>query len=234
MPCDASILTDDRRAPALCTYAVAVLDEMQGVRRADAEALKQTITAENKAYRPMRSNGTVTIPVRCRFIGTTNETVEGLVNDTTGARRFYDIKCVAKVDWCTVNTLSYETLWTAISEKSPCPLAAHLATVRERQGELKRQDSVSLWAAAEAWEVPKGALAKGMTDGGDWLPTLAIRQLYTRYCRDHTDQVMPMVPWGRRLQALGFIPGRQRFNNQRFYGYKLPNNASYVAVDASF
>lgn len=242
IPATAAILTDERRAPALASYAVAVMDEMQGVQKADTEALKQTISAESKTYRPMRTTESQTIPIRCRFIGSTNDPVAGLINDTTGARRFYELACPPVLDWKAMDTIDPFKLWTVVSEREPCSFEPVMGEVRTRQASLRRMDNVSLWLEEESWEFPghilygasldSGAPEKVRLKPGDWVPTRVLRELYVLWCRRvHCSELDP-APWGRRLHAEGLIPtkrkGDPQMGDRRVPGYLLVTDTGTV------
>lgn len=68
---------------------VAELMAMSRVR--EAETVKAYITAQEDSYRAPYTRYVQTIPRRCTFIGTTNNSL--FLSDRTGNRRFYPVKC---------------------------------------------------------------------------------------------------------------------------------------------
>lgn len=59
--------------------------------RASVKRLKQFVTNQYDHFRPSYGRHEVTLPRRCIFVGTTNDTV--YLQDSTGNRRFYPIEC---------------------------------------------------------------------------------------------------------------------------------------------
>jgi hypothetical protein len=148
---DVSYMTDERRVRALAHLVVGRWEEMSGAARADLETLKRQITDPTISYRPMRSNSTVVLPRTCSFIGTSNIPVQDLVQDTTGARRFYELKTPARCDWSRLADIDPLDVWACVSETEPAPASAVLSAMREQQADLVHKDAVSLWLEGESW-----------------------------------------------------------------------------------
>ncbi len=68
-----------------------VAELMAMTRVKEAEAVKAYITSQEDSYRPPYAKHVKTIPRRCCFIGTTNNSQ--FLTDKTGNRRFYPVKC---------------------------------------------------------------------------------------------------------------------------------------------
>jgi hypothetical protein len=109
-------LSDERVFEGLSTNFVVLFDELQGVERADMNALKKQITATHNSYRKLYSHAVVNIPMRCSFIGATNKPISESLNDSTGMRRFWQIKTLDKIDWAAVNKISSKDLYLGIDE----------------------------------------------------------------------------------------------------------------------
>lgn len=221
-PCAASMLTDARETPSLATYYVGFWDEMEGVEKVAAEALKQTITAEEKAHRPLHTNRDAIVPVRCSFIAATNEEVAGLVGDTTGSRRFYAIKTADRCDWETINAIDYVELWRSVDESEEAPLVAHLDEIREVQAGLRKLDSVAMWLADEDWkarschsrDTNEKVHIGDLPEQGE--PFDMVRLRYADWCARHAERPVGTGIFCRRLAGEGVgwhfprIPGQTR------------------------
>lgn len=212
-PINAELLTENRRAPELERFAIGIWDEMEGAGKADIEALKNTITCESKAYRPMGTNDVAHVHRMMCFIGTSNKPVESMVRDTTGARRFFQIDCQPLIDWEAVNSIDYTTLWSAISELDQTPLA--VVDLREAvqtwQGRSRGRDNVNEWIGGESWDwfdwQPAVGIATRRVPQYD--PTTGdavedIRARYFRWCRESGEQPIPTNSFGQRLKQEGF------------------------------
>ena len=68
-----------------------VSELMAMTRVKEAEAVKAYITSQKDSYRPPYEKNVQTIPRRCVFIGTTNNSQ--FLTDKTGNRRFYPVHC---------------------------------------------------------------------------------------------------------------------------------------------
>ncbi len=64
--------------------------ELAGVRKADVEAIKHYISKQVDSYRPAYGRRLEHHPRQCIFVGTTNETL-GFLRDDTGDRRFWPV-----------------------------------------------------------------------------------------------------------------------------------------------
>lgn len=109
-------VTDPRFYFSLNRNFVAVLDEMAGAKKADVDILKKQISATYNDVRKLGGNIVTKIKQNASFIGTTNRPVNEIIFDTTGARRFYEIRTLEKLDWAAVNSIDYVSLYRGIDE----------------------------------------------------------------------------------------------------------------------
>jgi hypothetical protein len=151
MTIGASTLTDERRFRPLGICLAGRWEEMQGAGRAEIEALKHTVTAPVLNYRELSTHHTVVLRRTCSFIGTSNNTVDTMINDTTGARRFFQLTTPAKCDHEAINAIDPLLVWQAVSEDQPAPIIEVLDAVRVAQADLVHRDAVSMWLEAESW-----------------------------------------------------------------------------------
>jgi hypothetical protein len=149
---NAATLTDQRCFRVLHTMLVGRWEEMSGAAKAEVEALKHTVTAPEINYRVMATHSMVVARRTMSFIGTSNNSVDMMVGDTTGARRFYQLDAMPKLDHEVINRLDPATIWRAVSEADAAPIHAVIQVVREAQAGLVHRDAVSMWLAAERWD----------------------------------------------------------------------------------
>jgi hypothetical protein len=104
-------------------YFVVLFDEMAGMDREDVNALKRIITSNGGAFRKAHASDMSEYENLCSFIGTTNEPTPLLLKDSTGARRFFEIKVEQKTDQMALGlhghvtgTIDYFKLWRGINE----------------------------------------------------------------------------------------------------------------------
>ncbi len=149
---NAATLTDERRFRVLHTMLVGRWEEMQGAAKAEVEALKHTVTAPEINYRVMATHSMAVARRTMSFIGTSNNSVDVMVGDTTGARRFYQLDAMPKLDHQVINQLDPTLIWRAVSEADAAPIHDVIAVVRETQAGLVHRDAVSMWLDAEKWD----------------------------------------------------------------------------------
>lgn len=89
--------------------------EMDKFARPEANAVKDFLSRTEDRYRPSYGRNVITRPRRCVFFGTINP-IEGAgyIRDSTGARRFWPVKC-AKID-LNAARLDREQIWAEAVE----------------------------------------------------------------------------------------------------------------------
>lgn len=217
---DATYLTDDRKAPVLAHALIGRWEEMQGSQRADLEALKHCITSPTIAYRPMRTNQTVVLPRTCSFIGTSNLPVDVMIQDTTGARRFVELRTPPRCDWDALTAIDPIALWQCVSETEPAPILDHLHLLRSHQVELVHRDPVSLWLESETWSKLYWTRADSPqpyeVDRYDPSQGELFEELCARFgfwCRTTTQSSVGTKTFAMRLRQEGFTWKQERLPN---------------------
>ena len=211
VPCDASILVDQRWRPALAKYLAGFWDELDGLERSDRGALKQVITATMLPYRPMRTTRLETVPVRCRFIGASNTPVSALFRDPTGARRFYEFRTADRIDWETINRIDYSALWASVSHLETAPLLPALVELRKDPERQRWRDTVAEWLADETWTEcidAEGRMQSAVDVEAGVVCVMAYRR-YQLWCKQH-DETHPLgqSQFGVRMLEEGFTKSR--------------------------
>lgn len=127
----------DIREVAMFKSYVVVMDEMQKASQADVERVKNVITRDHFNYRPMNTNANVSTIQNAVFIGTSNRTLDQMILDPTGNRRFFQI------DWCNTagpdqwayfNSLDIVAMWRSVNhlaEDPTLPFMDEIRTVQE-------------------------------------------------------------------------------------------------------
>lgn len=109
-------VTDSRFYFSLSRNFVVILDELAGIKKADVDILKKQISATYNDSRRLGGNTVTKIKQNASFIGTTNRNVNELLFDVSGARRFYEIKTLDRLDWDIINSIDYIALFRGIDE----------------------------------------------------------------------------------------------------------------------
>ncbi len=226
---DASYLTDDRRAPALAQAIVGRWEEMSGARKADIEALKNAITAQTIAWRPMRTNCRTEQPKTISLIGSSNITIDQMVADVTGARRFIQLTTPAVCDWRALNAIDPLLLWQAIGPDDPCDFAARLGDIRRHQADLVHRDPIAMWWDNETWErielqMPdiRDPIIWPAYDPKQGMPFDEIAHRFGHWCRLVNQPALGTRLLSQRLPQLGVIVRQPRNVHGRPRRYYLP------------
>ncbi len=149
---NASTLTDERRFRQLGVCLIGRWEEMQGAGRAEIESLKHTVTAHELNYRELSTHSMVVLRRTMSFIGTSNNSVDVMVGDTTGARRFYQLTTPPRCDFALMDRIDCRDVWDAVSEDERAPVLDVIEVVRAAQATLVHRDAVSMWLEAETWD----------------------------------------------------------------------------------
>jgi len=148
-------------------FYVLVLDEMGGMSKTDIDTIKQRITMETFSGRMMRSNSGMTIRNFATLIGSSNRSLDELVRDSTGMRRFapLQMKATARQGWSALRGVDWKSLWQSVNEldEEP-PIMRQWTKLQAVQESGREQSPVERWL--ETWTQPTG---KRFTAGELWL-----------------------------------------------------------------
>jgi len=137
------ILNQEKNLKVLGLKYVIWFDEMARAKRADVDAVKKHTTGKYVNFRRFHTQDEVSMKNISTFIGCTNRSVADIFYDPTGSRRFYEFKCLDKVDWDVINEIDYLKLWQSVDEnKKESSLSSYLDELESRQANIKSMDSV--------------------------------------------------------------------------------------------
>jgi hypothetical protein len=147
-PGDLATIIDERQVFRMTQCYVLVFDEMAKAKKADVDLLKNRITQDTVRWRILGSNRRASGPNNATFIGATNTSLLDLIYDPTGVRRFYEIKCQARLDWDAINTLDYGDVWASVDERAVAPVKEVMDVLKARQEEMRVKDAVEEFLAS--------------------------------------------------------------------------------------
>ncbi len=204
-----SALADERNYVALSENFVILSDEMQGCQKTDIEHLKQIVTATKLSSRKLYTQLRETFPQNVSLLGTSNKSIDLLVRDETGMRRFFEINCRENMDWWAINSVNYAELWQSIDETvSNGYLHNVKEEVRERQEKYRFKDAVETYI--EELGVVAGPLVVNTT-------AREIYNDYNRWCLDNGFKPFDKNYFGKRMSSLGVKSTR----TNRTRGYQV-------------
>lgn len=203
-------VTDPRFYFALNQNFVAVLDEMAGAKKTEVENLKKQITAAYNDVRKLNTNVVTKIKQNASFIGSSNRAVNEIIFDTTGARRFYEIRALDLLDWESINTINYMELFQGINENLERGyLEAVLSEVKEDQKQLVGIDELDSFIDSH-----------NIIPGEKEVPASVIYEWYKTWAELNGIKNVRTSMWlGRRLTNRGLISktSRVRGKSARVY-----------------
>lgn len=126
-----------------------LFDEMAGVTKTDVEDLKRLISSSGISCRRAHESRASRYINRCSFIGTTNESANVLLRDSTGARRFFELKVLKQTNHAVLgfdgrnSQIDYLKLWQGIDDRTETKYWTPVASlIAEKQRDLKAIDPV--------------------------------------------------------------------------------------------
>lgn len=129
-------LADERNYKALSERFVCFIDEMADADRTEAAILKYVITADTYTARVMYTNIRATYKAAASFMGTSNKSVTSIIYDTSGMRRWLEIKALDQLDWAAINSINFSEVWRSVDEDADY-LAAVKPALKEHQEEIR-------------------------------------------------------------------------------------------------
>lgn len=180
-------VTDEKNYKALGDYFVCFFDEMSGMDKADESALKQIITADQLAYRVFYTQASSETPQNCTFIGSSNRSVIELIKDTTGARRFFELRAQDRFDYEVINSIDYSAIWTSIDENAPALFyeSSALELLKTEQEQYKRDEAFTEWLSERNY-IP---VKVGVESIGLIVRELKLKDLWADY-KDYSQNVL--------------------------------------------
>ena len=146
LPAKFNHIIDEKKSKSFEQNFAMFFDEMQGANRVDIENIKEKITCDRVAYRPLFTNDEEQVNNNCAFIGTSNKPLYRLIRDESGMRRFFEIKLDQKCDWEAINAIDYQAIWLDVDENLETPLIrAHINEIKKQQEENREKHSVEEW-----------------------------------------------------------------------------------------
>lgn len=147
--------TDQRAKAGFEKNYVCFFDEMANMARVEMESLKRLITSERLSYRPLHTNTVKTVEQNCSFIGASNKSLQEVIYDPTGLRRFYEFVCLDRCDFEVINSTDYTRLWAGIDgHLERGYLEPLLQNLQEHQTERVTEDEVSHFVRETGLQLP--------------------------------------------------------------------------------
>jgi hypothetical protein len=182
-------------------FFVVFFDEMEGIQKTSIAALKKMITEERAGGRVFYTQRNVNLANLCSFVGTANDSAMELIDDKTGARRFFEILCADKLDWSALNAIDYGALWRGIDEntKSKYYLLAE-AEIDRRQQNLVSVDMFNMFLQETHLQPEAG---EPETEG-KWISSKTFYKVYSDWLEPYRATPLHPATFFKKLTAAGF------------------------------
>ena len=151
----ATALTDfaDRRSGDIYRFPVVFLDDIEQIDPKLVPILKSLLTAEHIRRRRLSTSMSVGIRQTATLIGTANASIETLIKDDTGHRRFAMLpfrngNSANGGDpnvWRIVTSSNYERLWRSVDAFGPSPILSCLEELARHQSRSAPKDQLLEW-----------------------------------------------------------------------------------------
>lgn len=136
----------DNRLIDLWSTPILFMDEMSGAKKADMTTVKHAITATTLTRRPMRSNTDVQVTQASTLIGCSNDSLNEIIRDNTGVRRFAELTFKHSPDREVLNNLDWKMMWRSVDELGDDPSIDHMDVLQKQQADNRNIDPVEMWA----------------------------------------------------------------------------------------
>lgn len=142
---DVPSLCDSKQYPMFEDHFVIVCDEMARADAADINHLKTVITSDELLTRKYYSQDQAYIRNNCTIIGTSNTMLEGILSDSTGMRRFFEIRSKKVCDWDAINSIDYVKLWKSVDVNEKNYLVGNESALSEAQEIYRKRTDFEEW-----------------------------------------------------------------------------------------
>jgi len=206
-----SEMADSRFQFALNNNFIAFLDELAGAQKTEVEVLKNQITATHNDSRKLGKNKVYRIKQNVSLIGATNRPISEIIYDPTGARRFYEIVTLPKMDWPGICAIDYLSLYRGIDESLPRGyIEEHLQEIAKDQEALVVADELTTFIEHHNIRFD-GAMRE--------ISCNTLYDIYVAWAEANGMKPLNSVWFGRKIKNKGVIGQQRRTGNTtaRFY-----------------
>ncbi len=190
---DFTMIQDDRYISLWENY-IFFLDEMQHASKSDWAVIKNRITKPSLDMRPLYSTNLTKVANNATFIGTSNDIgLEQSITDSTGNRRFIGLNVLPKMDWDTINSIDFLTIWKSVDPTSTDPIDAY----NVRNDIIKEQTDSKFMSPVEHWLSTEQVLL-------NWESSNSAYELYKIWsCRYGTERNFhDVISFGKEMKRI--------------------------------
>lgn len=140
----------DTRQMDMPTYYAAFCDELAFAENARPAQLKTFLNGGTPSRRPMRTNISQKIEINVTVLATANHSLDKLIYDSTGMRRFVEIRPKPRAEiepyWEAIEAFDWLGLWQSIDPVAEDPLVSKFKSeLMAKQENIRNLDNAELW-----------------------------------------------------------------------------------------
>lgn len=217
-------MSDSRNYFAYQNNLIAFVNEMQGTKRADMEAVKSIITQSTLDVRKLGTNLRVKISQNCSFFGTTNRHLSEILIDSE-MRRFFQFNAAETIDRDKINSINYFDMWRSIDENLEY---GYLSDVQEDLAKVQREYAqedyhVEFMLAYDLQPVPKGS-PYCFIRASDLYP------VYVDWCATNGYKALSSNWLGIKLKSLKQLSIKLKDNDNKLNTYYRVNSKTKLPI----
>lgn len=179
------------------SYYAVFFDEMEGVQKSSISGIKKMITEDMAGGRRYYTQDIVNVKNISSFIGTSNDALLDLIDDKTGARRFFEIKCSDRINWDLINSVNYVELWNSIDDQNESKYYLEVeSAIEEAQASLVSIDMFQQFIEDSHIIAEPGAPTIPIT-------TESIYKVYSNYLEKYQTPPLFAATFFKKLLGLG-------------------------------
>ena len=213
---------DEKHFEGFQNNFVSFCDEMAGCERADIDGIKEWITKDEQTGREMYSTSQVRYKQNCTAIGCSNRSVQTLLYDPTGLRRFFEIAADPDMEknggWTAYETIDFSKLWRSVDEnRDEVYISDYFDEIEIRQEAMRMEDPIELFLK-ETDAMP--------TEDCEFtqVPVAKLYNDYREFVFTHGLKRRPSNWFGAKLREYGIGKKRIRDNDSRYFVYLVAHS----------
>lgn len=196
-------VADERVRLKMAESIIVFLDEMSGAKKADMDEVKRVVTADRADVRPLGTNDMINRENRATFIGASNDTMDQLIRDQSGNRRFVGLNVLDEPDWKASDDIDWNLVWVSVDEQGEDPTTAYVTELKSVQRNQRNIGNVERWLID--LDPDHGAFASLDTDRQGWVRSTTLHAHFKEYEREHCDRYSDTTlrKFGMEMTRLG-------------------------------
>lgn len=148
-----SELADERNAYLLGLVGVVLIEELAGASRTDIDHLKGLMSKDKVQARVLGHNRHINTFQNATLVSTSNQSIAEMVMDSTGMRRFYELKFRTDKNWEALNKLNPIDVWRSVDHLRDPYIIPHLEHIAQKQNTYIRQSILQAFLETNNYEL---------------------------------------------------------------------------------